>query len=250
MCVSSAYCCYSKESPFFFCIYLLFPSSSSVASYFCSLLDKQLDWKPFVFLFPPPLQYYCLLGSVPRVEKIIIRAPVFILFLKKGKKKDKNYLKYDISFQLIVAPVESEHITWCLSLSLSTLQLTQWGGFEKKKKKKKKSFFLVPTWVAFCVLTVSSINKYNNRLSLSSVLPGGLGGRYYADGAPLLACCLPFPLLRDPVWHGGNGCLFFVFLTRRSNATMTNNNKKKNGKRKNWIWGGGGRTLMRSRRFD
>jgi hypothetical protein len=96
-----------------------------------------------------------------------------------------------------------------VSLRLSTLQLTQWGGFEKKKKKKKKSFFLVPTWVAFCVLTVSSINKYNNRLSLSSVLPGGLGGRYYADGAPLLACCLPFPLLRDPVWHGGNGCLFF-----------------------------------------
>lgn len=140
MCVSSAYCCYSKESPFFFCIYLLFPSSSSVASYFCSLLDKQLDWKPFVFLFPPPLQYYCLLGSVPRVEKIIIRAPVFILFLKKGKKKDKNYLKYDISFQLIVAPVESEHITWCLSPSLDS-PIDTMGRIREEEKEEEKVLF-------------------------------------------------------------------------------------------------------------
>jgi hypothetical protein len=35
----------------------------------------------------------------------------FYFIFEKGKKKDKNYLKYDISFQLIVAPVESEHIT-------------------------------------------------------------------------------------------------------------------------------------------
>lgn len=146
MCVSSAYCCYSKESPFF-CIYLLFPSSSSVASYFCSLLDKQLDWKPFVFLFPPPLQYYCLLGSVPRVEKIIIRAPVFILFLKKERKKIKTTWNMTSHFSWL-SP------RWSLNTSrdVSLSRLSNWhnGADSRRRKRRRKSpFFLFQLGLPF-----------------------------------------------------------------------------------------------------
>jgi len=47
----------------------------------------------------------------------------FILFLKEEEEEEKkeNYLKYDISFQLIVALVESEHHVMSLDSPIDTM---------------------------------------------------------------------------------------------------------------------------------